>query len=39
VTALAAAGGVNGIPSVYVEGVGVPASARAITAAANEARG
>lgn len=34
VTALAAASGVNGTPSVFVDGVGVPASARAITAAA-----
>ena len=33
ITALAAARGVNGTPSVYVDGVGVPASARAITEA------
>jgi protein-disulfide isomerase len=33
VTALAVARGVNGTPSVYVDGVGVPASARAIMAA------
>jgi protein-disulfide isomerase len=34
VTARAIARGVNGTPSVYVNGVGVPASARAIAAAA-----
>jgi protein-disulfide isomerase len=34
VTALALARGVNGIPSVFVEGAGVPANARAILAAA-----
>jgi protein-disulfide isomerase len=34
VTALAIARGVNGTPSVYVDGVGVPASAQAIAAAA-----
>jgi protein-disulfide isomerase len=34
VTALAIGRGVNGTPSVYVDGVGVPASARAIMAAA-----
>jgi protein-disulfide isomerase len=32
-TALAIARGVNGTPSVYVDGMGVPASAQAITAA------
>jgi hypothetical protein len=34
VTARALARGVNGTPSVFVDGVGVPASARAIMAAA-----
>jgi protein-disulfide isomerase len=34
VTTRAMARGVNGTPSVFVDGVGVPASARAITAAA-----
>lgn len=34
VTALALARGVSGTPSVYVDGVGVPASAQAIVAAA-----
>jgi protein-disulfide isomerase len=34
VTALAIAGGVNGTPRVYVDGVGVPATAQAIAAAA-----
>ncbi len=34
VTARAVAPGVNGTPRVYVDGVGVPASARAIMAAA-----
>jgi protein-disulfide isomerase len=34
VTTLAAARGVNGTPSVYVDGVGVPASAKAIMALA-----
>jgi protein-disulfide isomerase len=34
VTAMAVARGVNGTPSVYVDGLGVPASADAITAAA-----
>jgi Thioredoxin len=34
VTAIAIARGVNGTPSVYVDGMGVPASADAITAAA-----
>ena len=33
VTALALARGVNGTPWVYVDGVGVPASAQAIAAA------
>jgi protein-disulfide isomerase len=37
VTARALARGVNGTPSVYVEGVGVPASGRAIVAAVAEA--
>jgi protein-disulfide isomerase len=35
-TALALARGVSGTPSVYVDGVGVPASARAIMAATRE---
>jgi protein-disulfide isomerase len=35
-TALALARGITGTPSVYVDGVGVPASARAIMAAARE---
>lgn len=34
VTAMAVARGVNGTPSVYVDGMGVPASADAIMAAA-----
>ena len=34
VTAMAIARGVNGTPSVYVDGMGVPASADAIMAAA-----
>jgi hypothetical protein len=34
VTARAIAGGVNGTPSVYVAGVGVPASGSAIKTAA-----
>lgn len=38
VTALAIALGVNGTPSVYVDGVGVPANAKAIAAAAAELR-
>ena len=33
VTATAITRGVNGTPSVYVDGLGVPASAQAITAA------